>query len=187
MLVIDVPLAESFDEEKSEFVVTKFYRLELEHSLVSLSKWEERFKKPFLSDTEKTQEETLWYIQAMAGTKEIPPEVFYHITEEHSTQISEYINDKATATWFREDKNRPRNREIITAEIIYYWMLSLNIDKAFEYWHLNRLITQIRVVNEKNAPPKKMSRSEQADRMQRQAELNRRRQAEMAARREGSS
>jgi hypothetical protein len=184
VLTIEIPLEESFDEERLEFVTTSAYRLELEHSLVSLSKWEQKYKKPFLSNDEKTTEETLDYIRAMAGDKEIPDEVFVHLTDEQSKQITAYINDQATATWFREDPNAPKNHEIITAEIVYYWMLSLNIAKEHETWHLNRLITLIRVVNEKNAPPKKVGRAEQA---RQRSEINRRRQAEAAAARGGTS
>jgi len=176
MLTIEVATQESFDEELMQFITTSAYKLELEHSLVSLSKWEAKFGKPFLSGDDKTAEETLWYIQeAMCLTPNVPPEIFSKLSEANIEQINAYINDKQTATWFREEPNRPRNREIITAEIIYYWMLSLNISKEHENWHLNRLITLIRTVNEKNAPPKKPGRTDRAEMARQRAALNRKR------------
>ena len=172
MLAITVPLAEGFDDELEEFVTTKSFQLELEHSLVSLSKWESKFGKPFLSDTSFTADETLWYVQAMTLTPNVPPEVYEHLTEKNVEEVSAYINGKQTATWFREDKIPPRRQEIITGEVIYYWMLTLNIDMKCENWHLNRLITLVRVTNEKNAPPKKQSQAEMA---RSRSEENRRR------------
>jgi len=160
VLVIEVPMTEAFDESKMEFVTTSAYKLELEHSLVSLSKWEQKFEKPFLSNDEKTPEETLWYVKAMSLNPEVPPEVFSKLTNEHISKISEYINGNHTATWFREDPNRPRSHEVFTNEVFYYYMLTLSIDISAENWHLNRLITLIRVTNEKNAPPKKMNQRE---------------------------
>jgi hypothetical protein len=183
VLIIEVPLEESFDEEKMEFVTTSAYKLELEHSLVSLSKWEAKFEKPFLSNEDKTAEESLWYIEAMTITPDVPPEVFAKLSQKNIDDVSAYINGKQTATWFREDPNKPKSREIITGEIIYYWMLSLNIDQECENWHLNRLITLIRVVNEKNAPPKKAGRMDRAEMARRRNELNQRRLAESAANR----
>lgn len=178
MLTIEVTTEESFDEERMQFVTTSTYKLELEHSLVSLSKWEAKFGKPFLSNDEKTAEETLWYIrEAMTLTPDVPPEIFAKLSEANIEQINDYINDKQTATWFREDPSRPRSREIITAEIIYYWMLSLNISKEHEHWHLNRLITLVRTVSEKNQPPKKNGRTDRAEMARRRAELNQQRLA----------
>lgn len=111
----------------------------------------------------------------MTLTPDVPPEVFSKLTKQNVEDVIAYINGKQTATWFREDPNRPRSHEIITGEIIYYWMLSLNINIEAENWHLNRLITLVRVVNEKNAPPKKMKPEDLA---RQRAEINRRRQAE---------
>jgi len=155
MLVLKVPL-DAFDEATQKFVT---FDLELEHSLVSLSKWESKFEKPFINTT-KTSEEAAWYLTAMVLNPDVPPEVYRNLTEKHVEEINAYISAKMTATWFAEQPNQKKGRDVITAELIYYWMISLNIPYQFETWHINRLLTLIRVCNVKNAPKKKMTRRE---------------------------
>lgn len=165
MLRITIPAAtsESFNEETCEFIYTtisKEQTLQLEHSLVSLSKWESKYCKPFLSSKTFTDEETLEYIKCMTLTQNVDPEIYNHIPESIANQIRDYISAPMTATVITEDKTAKGGREIITSELIYYWMISLNIPKEFEKWHLNRLLTLIRVCMIKNQPPKKRSKSE---------------------------
>ena len=161
MLRIEVPLGpEEWDEQKQEFVLPKVQVLQLEHSLVSLSKWESKWHKPFLTKDEKSFEETLDYIKFMTITQNVKPEVYDHLTQSNIQEISDYINDPMTATTFGNDPNGKRSREIITNELIYYWMITLGIPSDYQKWHLNRLLTLIRVCNLKNAPTRKVSKNE---------------------------
>ena len=170
MLLIEIPInPEGWDEVKEEFVPTEVKTLSLEHSLVSLSKWESKWNKPFLGKDEKTFEETLDYIKCMTLTKNVDPSVYEHLTSENIKQINEYIGAKMTATTFSQEPGGKKNSEIITSELIYYWMIALQIPFECQKWHLNRLLTLIRVCNIKNQPPKKMSRREI---MSRNAALN---------------
>jgi hypothetical protein len=183
MLKITIPGIENWDKQNQEFVYTDSVELELEHSLVSLSKWEEEFEKPFLSPDPKSNEETIGYIRCMTLTPDISPEVYSRLTDAHVTQINEYVSAKKTATWFLEQANKkkaaPGRKETVTSEIIYNWMLSLNIPFDRETWHLNRLITFIRVANEKNANQDKKSKMTPREVAQRNRELNAQRLAKM--------
>lgn len=163
MLKLIVPGIEVFDNETQEFTTQGDVTLELEHSLVSLSKWESKFEKPFLGKTEKTSDEVLAYVEMMV-LNEVPEGILSKLSEDHFKAINAYIEAKMTATWFHEPPGAPPSRDVITAELIYYWMITFQIPWECERWHLNRLFTLIRVCNIKQAKPKKMSRSEIAAR-----------------------
>lgn len=174
MLEIEVPGVEYFNEKTNEFVEIDSCVLHLEHSLVSLSKWESKWEIPFLGKEEKTEEQTLSYIKFMTQETNVAPEVYSRLSEENYKVINNYISSKMTATWFSEPKNEPASREIITAELIYYWMISMNIPFECQHWHLSRLITLIKVCGQKNQPQKKMKKS---DLIERNRRLNAERQA----------
>lgn len=169
MLQITIPANNFWDEKKEEFVSIKGQTLQLEHSLVSISKWESKWCKPFLTNKEKTPEETIDYIKCMTLTQNVKPETYAGLTQEHLNEIRDYIAAPMTATTFHTEEKGKINGEQITSELIYYWMIALNIYEKCEKWHLNRLLTLIRVCNIKNQPPKKMSRNEI---MNRNAALN---------------
>ena len=168
MLEIKIPESESFDNEKQEFIKEKEITLHLEHSLISISKWESKWNKPFLNNKiEKTSEEVFDYVKCMTINK-VDNSVYFKLTQEDMNKISRYITASMTATTFLKTQ-KSGNREVITNEIIYYWMISLNIPFECEKWHLNRLLTLIQVCSIKNSPKKKMSKAEI---MARNRELN---------------
>jgi hypothetical protein len=156
-----------WDERNQQFLSIKETTIQLEHSLLSISKWESKWNKSFINTKDKTEDELIDYIKCMTITKNVDPNIYVCLTAENIQEIVNYINAPMTATTIRDTGKS--NHEIVTSELIYYWMISLNIPVKFEKWHLNRLITLIRVCSIKNQPAKKMSRGEI---MQRNAALN---------------
>ena len=158
MLQLIIPATELWDESNEMFLYTEEQTLELEHSLVSLSKWEAKWHKPFLTKEDKTIDETIDYIKCMTLTENVDETVYRLLNNEHLKKINEYIEDPMSATTIKELQRGKRNGEQVTSELIYYWMTALNIPVEYERWHLNRLFTMIRVCNIKNQPPKKMGK-----------------------------
>ena len=169
MLQITIPEWEYYDEKEEVFVEVKKQTLQLEHSLVSVSKWESRWHKPYLKKEEKTYEESIDYIRCMTITKNVDPKCYYGITNKVMKQIDDYVNDSMTATWFNEQGNKRKNNKVITSELIYSWMITLDIPIECERWHLNRLFVLIRICDIQNSPKKKMSNR---DKLMQQHKLN---------------
>lgn len=158
MLTVNIPSKEYYDHSKNEFVTTKPYTIQLEHSLVSISKWESKWNIPFLDKGEKTNEQTLDYVRCMLITQNVE-HIIDQLDNEMIKEINKYIDSSMTATILPKPKTTGV-REIVTSEIIYYWMVSLTIPFECQKWHLNRLLTLINVCNIKNAPPKKTGKKE---------------------------
>lgn len=173
MLELHIEGKESWDEDKNEFVYSDSYDLKLEHSLVSISKWEAKYHKSFINTKDKTLEQTLDYISMMVIGKAPDPVVFKSLTKENITEIERYINDPMTATTFsKEDEKeiaaKTNNSKFVTSEEIYYWMTAQNIPFTCERWHINRLITLVKLCAIFNKPKdnkkKKMTSSDLAAR-----------------------
>jgi len=175
MLTITVPGDEVYDDSTGLLSTVNDVQLELEHSLVSLSKWEQMYEKSFIGTEEKTEEELFAYVQCMILTPDYPQDVLYSLTKENIEEINNYIGAKMSATTFLDPPGAPKTREVITNELVYYWMTVFNIPFECQHWHLNRLFTLIRVCNVKQQKPKKMNQAEAA---RQRAELNARRRAQ---------
>ena len=157
MLEITVPASEVYDEVHESFIFTETCKLQLEHSLISISKWESRWHKPFITSSKEdrhTNEELLDYIRCMTLNRNVDPNVYLVLTPSNLKAIEAYMNDPMTATTVRDIPGSPMRREIVTSELIYYWMVSFNIPVEFEKWHINRLIMLIKVCSAKNNPQK---------------------------------
>jgi hypothetical protein len=179
---IKIDQTELFDEENSRIITVKETELVLEHSLLSVSKWEAIWKKPFLVDGAlDTNEKVISYIKCMTITPQKPdPNVYLCLKEKDVKEIVDYINDPMTATWFKEEKKKKQiNKEILTSEVIYWQMIALQIPIEFQKWHLNRLTTLIRVCNAKNNPEKMSKKDIAAE----NAAINKQRLAKMRANR----
>jgi len=157
MLTISVSASEDFDATELCF----------EHSLVSVSKWESQYKKAFFGKEEKTTEEGAAYIKYMLLTENVPDDFLNRLKPDDVKKITDYINDKQSATWFKEDPNQKNSNEVITSELIYYWLVQFNIPFEVENWHLNRLMTLVKIVGIKQTKPKPMSKAQQAEQYRR--------------------
>lgn len=157
MLEITVPKTDLWDERNQRFIQIREQKLRLEHSLVSLSKWESKWCKVFLSKERKTYDETIDYIRCMTLTQNVDPLIYRCITDSHIRAVNAYIEAPMTASTIQEEKSKSINRQQITSELIYYWMTAYNIPFECQKWHLNRLLMLIRICNEENKPPKKQS------------------------------
>lgn len=157
MLRLKIAPTEMWDERKQEFVQTGERELMLEHSLVSLAKWESKWQKPFLDQKPKAGDEMLDYVRCMTITQNVSPETYSRLTTGNMAEIEQYISRPMTATTFSAEQHGNRNGEKTTAELIYYWMVTLSIPFECEKWHLNRLLALIRVCNLKNQPARKKS------------------------------
>lgn len=161
---ITIQGGEFWDEENEQFLYGKDTTITIEHSLVSVSKWESKWHKRFLDKSvKKTREEEIDYIRCMTITQNVDPEAYYRISSEQFKEIFDYIEDPATASIVYE---APENRgcsidnEPVSSELIYYWMITYGIPVEFQKWHLNRLMILIKICNVKNAKPKQMSENE---------------------------
>jgi len=159
MLTIIVPSNELYDEETNTFIVTKEQVLQMEHSLVSISKWESKWLKPYLGKQERTKEEMLDYLRCMTTTQNVDPTLYSALSQANMAKIAKYIDSPMSATVIN-DTSRRANTEIITSELLYYWMIQFNIPFECQKWHLNRLMMLIRICSIKNEKPKKMSKAE---------------------------
>lgn len=156
-LTITIPERELYDETTSRFIELKARTVTLEHSLLSISKWESKWHKPFFSNTKKSREEMIDYIRCMTISGSADPMQYYGLTKRNYKEIMDYIQDPMTATTIK-DQDRKKSREIITSELIYYWMTALSIPFSCEKWHINRLLMLIEVASIKSQPPKNMSK-----------------------------
>lgn len=177
MLKIDIPGYEFYDEVNNEFITTDTQSITLEHSLISISKWEMKWNKPFLS-SEKNNEEILDYIKCMNINSNVSDDIYHRLTNDNLQEINNYINAPMTATTFNERKTSS-NKEVVTSELIYYWMISFNIPMECQKWHINRLLTLVKVCSIKNSPPEKMSKQEL---MRRNKQLNAERRKQLNSR-----
>lgn len=161
-LTLIIENEELWDPQKDEFITVKPQKIVLEHSLVSISKWEAKWHVSFIDDGFKSQEQLEHYIKCMTITQNVDPMVFKVICSSSAlmNQITDYISDPMSATWFSENKQQTRKKEKMTSELIYYLMIAYNVPAEYQKWHLNRLLTLLRICGIKNEPPKKMGKNE---------------------------
>ena len=159
MKTITIPAAELFDENTNEYIYTRETTIKIEHSLVSVSKWEAKWEVPFLN-AKMSREQSIDYIRCMTITQNVDPNIYKTIPNSLLKEVNEYIDSKQTATWFNDKNNRAHKQRTVTSELIYYWMIACGIPFECEKWHLNRLVTLIRVCQEEAKPSKQMTLEE---------------------------
>jgi len=163
MLTITIPDKKYFNENTNEFFVLKGRTITMQHSLYSIRKWESKWHTYYLDNKNLTTEQIIDYFRMMTITRDVDPRIYMNLSAENIQEISKYIHDPMTATTFKDLKSRQRSRgrrEITTSEIVYYWMIINDIPFECEKWHLNQLMTLIRVCSDAKVPEQKMTEKE---------------------------
>lgn len=180
MLQLTIHIPERWNDQKQEFIPKEEKTVQLEHSLVSISKWESRWKKPFLSKNNKSEEETLDYIRCMTVTNNINPDIYQYLSNSDIDAICAYIDEECTATTVNYFQKNKQTNQQVTSELIYYRMISLGIPFECQKWHLSRLLKLIDIFNAMSQKTQKnKSTAVTAEMLQERAALNRRRRAEL--------
>ncbi len=179
MLELLVPGQEFWDEKNEVFSSGKDVTLQLEHSLISISKWEAKHHKAFMTNRMKSQDEMLDYVRCMTVNRNTDPTVYDRLTIENWKMINAYIEDPMTATYLGADKETGGPKDTITSELIYYWMIAYNIPSEYQKWHINRLMALINVCGRKQNPGKKLSSNAI---LRKNAALNAQRRAKLGTR-----
>ena len=151
---IRIPELHLFNEATNEFFDIRETYLTMEHSLVSISKWESKWHIPYLAPGEKTPEQALDYLRCMTITQNIQPGIYNYIPDTEMRRIKNYIEDSMSAYKFKEEEGKGRTKKAITSDYLYFCMVTYRIPVEFERWHLNRLITLIQICSEENNPKK---------------------------------
>lgn len=162
-LTIFIPEKEMWDDSRGEFISFREHKLTLEHSLVSLTKWESKWHKPFLSPEEKTQEEVVDYVRCMIMDDDVEDDIAYALTPQDLMKVQNYIETEQTGTTIPEDKksNEPKSNELMTSELIYYYLGQIQcLTPTIENWHLSRTLTLIRVASFKQKPEKELDKKQ---------------------------
>ena len=160
---IYIPAQDLWDESRGEFISIKEHKLTLEHSLVSLTKYESNWHTPFLSPEEKTQEQVMDYIRCMVMGDDYDDNFIYALTPQDLKKIETYIATDQTASTIPEEKNNtePKSNELMTSELIYYYLGQIQcLTPTIENWHLSRTLTLIRIASWKQKPEKELNKKE---------------------------
>lgn len=158
VLDLYVPGKEFWNSELQEFIYTKDITLHLKHSLVSLTRWEQHYKRRFLDDGPKNEEEYRFYIQCMTLNKDVDPLIYTVLQEDDIKKVTDYLHDSMTATTLPKQNDKSNKGERLSSELIYYYMSALNIPFECEKWFLNNLIILISIASIKNNPQEKKSK-----------------------------
>lgn len=158
VLDLYVPGKEFWNSELQEFIYTKDITLHLKHSLISLTRWEQHYKRRFLDDGPKNEEEYRFYIQCMTLNKDVDPLIYTVLQEDDIKKVTDYLHDSMTATTLPKQNDKSNKGERLSSELIYYYMSALNIPFECEKWFLNNLIILISIASIKNNPQEKKSK-----------------------------
>lgn len=161
---------ELFDEETNTFLHPVGKKLHLEHSLLSISKWEAEWEIPFLN-TDKTSEQSLSYIKCCVLDDDFDELLLNTLSDKNILDFNAYLSKGMTAKKIidlrsslsqKRKSRRPASQKALTSEDIYYSMIQFHVWKECEEWPLQRLLSLLQLCSLKSNSTGEMSKSDQA-------------------------